>query len=98
MSNTPFFKDLGRTLELTTFKADDFYLIPANCLISNTYDNLFFAGKNISATDSAIASARVIGTCIQTGYASGKLANKKNRVEDTILSLRSELMIADESI
>jgi len=85
-------------LELTTFKTDDYYLIPANCLISNIFDNLFFAGKNISATDNAIASARVIGTCIQTGYASGKLAINKNRIEETVLSLRNELMIANECI
>jgi hypothetical protein len=32
------------------------------------------AGRNISATDAAIASARVMGICLQTGYAAGRLA------------------------
>ena len=53
---------------------NDYYEIPNDCLRSNKISNLFLAGKNISATDRAIASARVIGTCVQTGYAAGKLA------------------------
>jgi hypothetical protein len=32
------------------------------------------AGRNISATDGAIASARVMGICLQTGFAAGCLA------------------------
>jgi len=52
---------------------DDYYEIPQECLISNQIDNLFFAGRNISADDSAIASARVIGTCLQTGWSVGEL-------------------------
>ena len=35
------------------------------------------AGRNISATDAAIASARVMGTCLQTGYAAGYMAAGK---------------------
>lgn len=50
------------------------YLIPASCLMSPQYSNLFFAGKGISADNKAIASARVTGTCLQTGYAAGLLA------------------------
>lgn len=57
------------------FNHDDFYQIPADCLISSQILNLFFAGRNISATDAAIASARVIGICLQTGYAAGMLAS-----------------------
>jgi hypothetical protein len=53
---------------------DDGYLIPASCLISQQYSNLFFAGRGISAESKAIASARVTGTCLQTGYAAGLLA------------------------
>jgi hypothetical protein len=52
----------------------DFYQVPAGCLQSAHIDNLFFAGRNISATDAAIASARVMGICLQTGYAAGCLA------------------------
>lgn len=53
---------------------DDHYQVPAGCLGSNHINNLFFAGRNISATDGAIASARVMGICLQTGYAAGWLA------------------------
>lgn len=55
---------------------NDFYQIPAECLKSKHIGNLFFGGKNISATDRAIASARVMGICFQTGYASGNLASE----------------------
>ena len=54
--------------------AGDHNQVPAGCLVSNIIQNLFFAGRNISATDGAIASARVMGICLQTGYAAGCLA------------------------
>lgn len=59
------------------FDFDDYYDIPAGCLCSNALDNLYFAGRNLSADDDAIASARVIGTCLQTGFAAGILASDK---------------------
>ncbi len=62
--------------EMRYFKADDFYLIPAGTLVSEAIDNLFFAGKAMSATEFAIASSRVIGTCLSTGYAAGMLASE----------------------
>lgn len=52
----------------------DYYQVPAGCLQSAHVSNLFFAGRNISASDAAIASARVMGICLQTGYAAGCLA------------------------
>ncbi|MCG3165069.1 MAG: hypothetical protein POELPBGB_00830 [Bacteroidia bacterium] len=61
-------------VRMNYFAEDDFYQIPARSLMSSRFDNLFFAGKNISASEKAIASARVIGTCLQTGWAAGKLA------------------------
>lgn len=54
------------------------YGIAKECLISAQVPNLFMAGKNISADEDAIASARVMGTCIQTGFAAGALATKVN--------------------
>ncbi len=56
------------------FTEGDFYQIPAGALKSNTIKNLFMAGGNIAATSAAIASARVMGICLQTGYAAGHLA------------------------
>lgn len=63
-----------RRVNMRYFNLDDYYQIPADCLQSNSLNNLFFAGRNISATDGAIASARVMGICLQTGYAAGCLA------------------------
>lgn len=45
----------------------DFYDIPLGALESAYCSNLFAAGRNISADTDAIASARVIGTCMATG-------------------------------
>jgi ribulose 1,5-bisphosphate synthetase/thiazole synthase len=64
----------NRRVNMRYFNLDDYYQIPAGCLESNSLDNLFFAGRNISATDGAIASARVMGICLQTGYAAGCMA------------------------
>jgi len=64
----------NRRVSMRFIDVDDFYQVPARCLQSNNIDNLFFGGRNISATDAAIASARVMGICLQTGYAAGCLA------------------------
>jgi hypothetical protein len=60
--------------EMHYFPAENCYWISAGTLVSDTLDNLFFAGRTLSATEQAIASARVIGTCLNTGYAAGMLA------------------------
>jgi len=59
---------------LKYFDVDDGYWIPAGALVSRNMDNLFFAGRALSATEMAIASARVMGTCLETGFAAGGLA------------------------
>lgn len=64
-----------KRVDMRFFAENDYYQIPKGCLISNKISNLFFAGRIISADDCAIASARVMGTCLQTGYAAGKLAS-----------------------
>jgi hypothetical protein len=51
-----------------------YYEIPAGCLRAALIENLFMAGKTISADVDAIASARVMGCCLATGAAAGKLA------------------------
>lgn len=61
-------------VSISPFKENDWYEIPKQALMSKSINNLFFGGKNISATDRAIGSARVMGTCMQTGYSAGKLA------------------------
>lgn len=59
---------------------DEYYQIPEECLISAHIKNLFFGGKNISASDRAIGSARVMGICLQTGTAAGNLASNYCKV------------------
>lgn len=68
------FWEFGKRVHLDFFEFDNYYDIPKDCLISAEIKNLFFAGRNISATEEAIASARVIGTCLQTGYTAGEMA------------------------
>ena len=63
-----------RKPEMRYFDMDDGYWVSAGMLVSRHLDNLFFAGRGLSATEAAMASARVIGTCLGTGYAAGSLA------------------------
>jgi len=83
------------TVKMEYPENDSGYMIPADCLISYQLENLFFAGKNISATTKAIASARVMGTCLQTGYAAGKIASciSDEEREKMILNLNEELRL-----
>ena len=50
------------------------YGIPLRSLYSREVPNLFLAGRNISATHLALASARVMGTCAVEGQAVGTAA------------------------
>ena len=45
--------------------------IPYRALISKNVENLLFAGRNISATHSAMSSSRVMATCAMMGQAVG---------------------------
>lgn len=88
------FWNAGQPVEMTMFQESAYYQIPASCLESENAKNLYFAGRNLSATPKAMASARVMGTCLQTGYAAGKLAaaaaQGKPR-EEAIAQIRREL-------
>ena len=48
------------------------YSIPYRILYSINVDNLFFAGRNVSATHMAMSSTRVMATCGLLGQAVGK--------------------------
>lgn len=50
------------------------YGIPYRCLYSRNIANLFFAGRNISATHAAMSSTRVMSTCAILGQAVGTAA------------------------
>lgn len=60
--------------EIVFPEGDGAYEIPIGSLCARGVPGLYFAGRTISATDRAIASARVIGTCLSTGYAAGSIA------------------------
>jgi len=59
---------------LTCFEVERHYEIPARALQPIELSNLLCAGRNMAATPRAIASARVIGTCLATGTAAGLIA------------------------
>ncbi|MDB6118635.1 MAG: putative flavoprotein YhiN [Verrucomicrobiaceae bacterium] len=50
--------------------------IPARCLRNAAVPRLFFAGRCLSADHEALASVRVMGTCLATGQAAGRMAAK----------------------
>ena len=50
------------------------YSIPLRCLYSRNVENLFMAGRNISASHVAFASTRVMATCAVLGQAAGTAA------------------------
>ena len=50
------------------------YDIPPRCLRARGVENLFVAGRCLSASHEALGSARVIGTCLATGEAAGTAA------------------------
>jgi hypothetical protein len=77
--------------------------IPYRCLYSKNIKNLFFAGRNISATHTAMSSSRVMSTCSILGQAAGTaaaLAVKHNLsprgvYENKISELQNQLMNDD---
>ena len=85
--------DYNGEVSLKFMRENKPYDIPAGALQSNEFDNLYFAGRGISADDGAIASARVMGTCLQTGYAAGVLASHfsvNKSIESAILKIQKE--------
>ncbi len=50
------------------------YSIPLRAIFSRNIENLFFAGRNISATHVAFSSTRVMATCALAGQAAGTAA------------------------
>lgn len=60
----------------TYLEKDGFYEIPLGSLKSKNINNLFATGRCISADPYALASTRVLGTCISLGEAAGIAASK----------------------
>ncbi len=58
----------------TNFKTPAPYCLPYRALYSKNVENLFFAGRNISMTHTAMSSIRVMATCALLGQAVGTAA------------------------
>jgi hypothetical protein len=81
--------------------------VPLRSLYSRRISNLFFAGRNISATHYALSSTRVMLTCAQLGEAVGMAAShalksKRDPRELThgaaVRALQNDLLLADHHI
>jgi hypothetical protein len=64
---------LGRVVQ-NLKNPQDFYLIPYQCLVPQGIENLLMAGRFISTTHRALASARVMGPAVVMGQAIGVAA------------------------
>jgi hypothetical protein len=60
----------------TQIEVPHLYPIPLSCCASGTLENLWFSGRNISATHVAFASTRVMATCFAMGQGTGIAAAK----------------------
>jgi glycine/D-amino acid oxidase-like deaminating enzyme len=69
---------LGATYEY--LEDGQYYEIPLRCLQARDVENLFVAGRCMSASHEALGSARVIGTCLATGAAVGMAAARQAAV------------------
>ena len=58
----------------TYIPTPEHYSIPYRALYSKNVENLYFAGRNISMTHTAMSSIRVMATCALLGEAVGKAA------------------------
>jgi hypothetical protein len=58
---------------------DDWYDVPRGCVEHATCANLLAAGRCMSGSHEAMGSARVIGTCLAVGEATGRLAAERAR-------------------
>ena len=55
----------------TQIEVPHLYPIPLSCCASEALENLWFSGRNISATHVAFASTRVMATCFAMGQGTG---------------------------
>jgi hypothetical protein len=80
--------------EMTYFAERDFYDIPLDCLRPVELDNVFVAGRCLSATTGAMTSARVIGTALATGWAVGTVAARHaagRPLHDAVTLIRQQI-------
>jgi hypothetical protein len=77
--------------EMKYFAERDYYDIPLDCLRTAEFDNVFVAGRCLSAETGAMTSARVIGTALATGWAAGTAAAyqvARKPMDDAVAAIR----------
>ena len=80
--------------EMNYFAERDFYDIPLDCLRAAELENVFVAGRCLSAETGAMTSARVIGTALATGWAAGTAAAFQvagKSLDDAVALIRKQL-------
>ncbi len=80
--------------EMNYFSERDFYDIPLDCLRPAELENVFVAGRCLSAETGAMTSARVIGTALATGWAAGTAAAFQaagKSPDDAVVFIRKEM-------
>ncbi len=74
--------------------------IPLRSLHSKDFENLFFAGRNISATHAAFSSCRVIATCAMMGQALGtaiaQIVNEGTSYEQLDIGKLQQTLLYDD--
>ena len=80
-------KELNEAAEYLYIPDGEYYSIPLRCLAVKDIDNLWSAGRTISADPVAFASIRVMGIGFATGHAAGVVAafTKGKRPEYTLV-------------
>jgi hypothetical protein len=80
--------------EMTYFAERDYYDIPLDCLRPAELENVFVAGRCLSAETGAMTSARVIGTALATGWAAGTAAAFQasgRSIDDAVATIRRQM-------
>ena len=79
--------------EMNYFAEREFYDIPFDCLRPTELENVFVAGRCLSAETGAMTSARVIGTALATGWAAGTAAAFQaagRSLDEAVIAIRKE--------
>ena len=84
--------------EMNYFAERDFYDIPFDCLRPAELENVFVAGRCLSAETGAMTSARVIGTALATGWAAGTAAafqTSGRTLDDAVAQVQQQMKEQD---
>jgi hypothetical protein len=84
----------SRRPEMTFFNEREYYDIPLDCLRPLELDNVFVAGRCMSAAPGAMSSARVIGTALATGWAAGTAAafqTQGRSLQDAVATIQRQM-------